>query len=385
MTQKAIRYRSIALRAGDDGALPTEFELFPSGVSPSTHDQVLVDKRAAELVMSRAARHGVDLMIDLNHYSLFAGPESDPSAADARGWFNLAVRDGAIWAVNVTWTEDGAARLRDRRQRYISPAYRCEEWDAEHEMPRLTEVINCALVAMPATHDAAPLVGRAGVLTGPLDRPGRTAYAPVRMSISDQVKAAVVAALEAGDVEAARAALAPAEPEAPAAEPTPAPEAEQAPAAEAPPEPAPEPAPEVQPEPAPAVDVASELRSITGAADDAGALARVRSLVQAAQAAEAAERRSLITSLVELGAETPATAWSNNAPVARLASESLADLRSRVAALRSRPAPSGAAPVAPPSVGEFDGLSDVAREAAMKITDPKHRAAFIAQRRSRSR
>jgi hypothetical protein len=376
-----VRYRGICIRAAEDGALPTEFELFPAGVSPSTNDTILVDERSAELVMSRAARHGVDHMIDLNHYSLRAGPDSDPTAADARGWFNLEIRSGAVWAVNVTWTEDGAARIRDRRQRYISPAYLCEEWDAEKEMPRLTEVLNCALVAMPATYGAQPLIGR-------LDGRGASGYAPRRMSL-DKLKAA----LEAGDVEAAKAALASVEaapsepaPDAPASEPEsapadapseePAPEVvAEAPAAE---EPAPAPAPEAQPS-----ALESELRSITGASDNAGALAVVRSLLTARDNAVAAERRSLIASLVELGAETPATAWRSNAPVERLASEPLESLRSRVASLRgARPT---APAVNPPATGEgaYSDLTDLERAEAEKIKDPEARSRFVAIRRER--
>lgn len=99
---------------------------------------------------------------------------------------------------------------------------------------------------------------------------------------------------------------------------------------------------------------------------------------------ETAERRSLVTALVELGAETPATAWKDNAPTARLASEPLSDMRERVAALRLRKPAAGYTP--PPAgagaVGE-DALEDFERADAAKIKDPDARARFVASRLAR--
>ena len=75
-------------------------------------------------------------------------------------------------------------------------------------------------------------------------------------------------------------------------------------------------------------------------------LAADRAKVDADRAAlEADERRALVTELVTLRAETPATAWERDAegnvpegdkrkPCARLMSESLESIRERVAALR---------------------------------------------------
>lgn len=104
-------------------------------------------------------------------------------------------------------------------------------------------------------------------------------------------------------------------------------------------------------------------------------------------ARETAERRSLVTELVALGAERPVTAWKDGAPVPRLAAEPLADLRVRVAALRAdrvaTPATSPA--VKPPTAagaGE-DALEDFERRDAAKIKDPEARARFVASRLAR--
>lgn len=100
--------------------------------------------------MAAFDRHGVDRMIDLEHLSL--DQESESFDPDARGWARLELRDGELWAVDVKWTEDGARRLAEKTQRFISPTFFFDD-DG-----RVTKILNIALTAMPATHDIAPLV-----------------------------------------------------------------------------------------------------------------------------------------------------------------------------------------------------------------------------------
>lgn len=138
--------------------MPTEFLLFSAGVNSTEKGTFTFDKRAAELVLAEHAKRGVDLMIDLEHDSLSTEAKLLRSdAADARGWFGLEVRpDGSLWAVNVTWAADGEARLRDKRQRYISPAFTTETDANGVERPK--RVVNAAICARPATFDTPALV-----------------------------------------------------------------------------------------------------------------------------------------------------------------------------------------------------------------------------------
>lgn len=151
--RRALRYLSRSIAA--DG-LPTEFKLFAPGWNDSTKGAVLFDERAAELVMTAYRTHGTDLMIDLEHQSLLSLEEAASAradACDARGWFSLDLRpDGSLWAVVNSWTPDGERRLREKSQRYISPAFLTDDTG------RVVELINCAIVAMPATHGAEALV-----------------------------------------------------------------------------------------------------------------------------------------------------------------------------------------------------------------------------------
>lgn len=159
MARRLHRARlALSVDLGDVGAetpLPTEFRLFTAGVSESWKGPALFDTQAAESVMAAAAQWGVDLSIDLEHRSIDPMAVALASdAADALGWFRLAVReDGSLWAVDVRWTAEGERRLRAKTQRYVSPYF---EIDAE--TTRVLRVFNCALTSQPATFGAEALV-----------------------------------------------------------------------------------------------------------------------------------------------------------------------------------------------------------------------------------
>lgn len=141
----------LALEVG--GAPPSEFRLFVAGWNETENGRFLFDEDAAASVMAAYEQWGVELAIDLDHAMLepFAPPE--PTARDARGWFRIELRAGDLWAVNVRWTADGAARLTERRQRYVSPAF-C----FDPESRRITKIVNCAITALPATHNTPALM-----------------------------------------------------------------------------------------------------------------------------------------------------------------------------------------------------------------------------------
>jgi phage I-like protein len=128
-----------------------EFRLFAAGWNDTEKGRYLFDDEAAKATMSAYQRHSVDRMIDLEHLSLDdENPNFDP---DARGWCKLELRNGELYAVDVRWTADGEARLREKRQRYISPAFAYNK-----ETKRVTKVLNIALTAMPATWGTSALI-----------------------------------------------------------------------------------------------------------------------------------------------------------------------------------------------------------------------------------
>lgn len=132
--------------------------MLKAGWNSTKKGRFLFDDEAAESVMSKYKEHGVDRSIDLEHMSLDTkAPNWDP---DARGWFKMELRDGDLWATDVRWTPDGAERLRSGKQRFISP---CFSFDKETH--RVSEVVNAAICAIPATMDAPALVA-ASLLLG---------------------------------------------------------------------------------------------------------------------------------------------------------------------------------------------------------------------------
>ncbi len=141
---------ALAITKSASGGAATEFRIWRRGTNPTSNGyDVLFDDAAARAVMAAYRAHGVDVMIDLEHLSLDdRSPNHDP---DARGWCHLELRNGELWAVNVRWTSDGARRLQERTQRYMSPAFALDDEN------RPTRVFNLALVAMPGTDATAPL------------------------------------------------------------------------------------------------------------------------------------------------------------------------------------------------------------------------------------
>lgn len=163
---------------------PTEFLIFSAGANDSTKGVAKFDDEAARLVLAEYAAQGNKCMVDLEHLSL------DPAArnyrSDALAWFGLEVREGALWAVDVKWTPEGAERLASRKQIYPSPAFYTDETG------RVVELVNVALTSLPATHNAPELIAANRIArTKPQTRNG----APMDPKLITEA----LDALEAGD------------------------------------------------------------------------------------------------------------------------------------------------------------------------------------------
>lgn len=133
--------------------LPTEFQLFPAGEFETTKGTFLFDAAAAESVMKRWQDWGNRYPVDYGHAMVDEKPVDPAESGKAAGWFDLQVRDGALWAVHVEWTPKGAEFLCQREYRHHSPAFKAEE-----KTRRITELVNTALTNLPATKGQQPLV-----------------------------------------------------------------------------------------------------------------------------------------------------------------------------------------------------------------------------------
>lgn len=321
-----IHARALTLSVSEGEEPPSEFRLFRYGVNASEKGEFLFDEVSAKSVMAAYNAQGVDVHIDLEHLAL--DPESKSFDPDARGWARLEVRNGELWAVNVTWNTDGERRLREKLQRYISPAFLVDD------SRRITKILNIALTGLPATHQTAALVA-----ANQLEK--------LSMMSPEMVKRALEA-IKAGDSDGAISALeellvAQASGEEPEIETEPAAETQEE-SGDALASVAEEPVPDEEKE---AMRSAlSTFCALTGRKSADEALSQVQTwskrfaeLQEREVTVELAARRDLIADLVKLGAELPATAWAGDAkdrvPCQRLASEPIDDLRSRVTVLRA--------------------------------------------------
>lgn len=352
---RPVRYSNlVALAAIVSGQpLPTEFRIFSVGWNDATNpaagpERVLFDARAAAAVMAVYAKHGVDVAIDLEHDSTSAEARVFRSdAADARGYCQLEVRAGELWAVGVDWSEDGEQRLRAKKQKYISPYFNIDK-DG-----RVVELISLALVAQPATDHASPIVAaRSSKMDPKLIGEALDALISGDTEKCADILKALVATAAGGETPPA--------------------------GGEAPPGDALGGAEAVPPE-----KPAAQAAAMATAAGEIAALrkaqsaleSQLKSLREERDGRELAERRVLVADLVRLSAETPATAWADKdkaIPCARLMAEPLAGLKDRVSALRvvnpARHDPT------PPSSGDAE-LTPVARAALAKMT-PEQQVAY---------
>lgn len=336
---------------------PTEFRLFVAGWNETEGGRFLFDAEAASATMSAYKTWGVDLAIDLEHQMLAEGIAPDPTAKDARGWCKLELRsDGSLWAVDVTWTPDGFARLTEKRQRYVSPAFGFDK-----ETRRVSQIVNVAITAMPATHNTPALVAasRKATLKG-IAMASTEGLTPKLVSAALEAVASKDAKGGLGVLQQILAALLGGSEEAPPSSSSPPDSSVGAP---------PDPAATASADPkkdtmAAAARVAIALTGKTDPGEAMAELARRSTVAVDLESREATlavdratlesgERRKLVGELVKLGVELPATAWGDDkgtVPCARLAAEPIADLRARVALLAAN-APSKRSTPTPPAGG----------------------------------
>lgn len=303
---------ALAIQFGDSGELPREFRLFVAGWNDTEKGRFLFDAEAAAAVKAAYEKWDVDRMIDLEHLSL--DKESVNYDPDARGWCKLEVReDGSLWATEVSWTPDGQARLTEKRQRYVSPAF-----NFDLETMRVTSVFNIAICAVPATHGTPALVAAsAGGNSMTVEE-----FLKVCKALGIETSTSIEDALAKIKGEPAKE-----EPEdAPASEPAAEVAAEVPVAAAAPAAPAEE---EKKDAVAAAAELAAALTTVarlSGKSDFVASLADIKTwhashlelesgrqkLAAERATLESAERRRLCVELVSLAGKAPSTVWADD-------------------------------------------------------------------------
>lgn len=309
---------------------PSEFRIFTSGEVDTVKGKFIFDALSAKQVMAEYRAHGIDLMVDYDHAAL-GGTGADPALASrAAGWFELEVRNGELWAVNVRWTPPAHEALSRKEWRFMSPAFEVRDG-------RIVSLMNVALTNLPATRRLEALMPASITALGvnAMD----PELAKKALDVVTQADGDAALALLA-DILAAAAGG-----EAPSSEPTDAPVEE--PVEELADPPAPAPAKDDEDKETVAASIASMLR-MTGATSMLNLSERVTKLVAleaeheknvAALAKERAtlelaKRKENAVTLTKLGAETPATTGLAKGKLCkRLLDEPLDEQNARVAAL----------------------------------------------------
>lgn len=144
-------FTELAIAQGSEP--PTEFRIFKAGENRTKKGVFLFEAQDARSLMAKVEEHGADYSIDYGHSMFSFISAGDPAEQNkAAGWFRAELRQGDLWAADVTWTPLATQKLKDREYRYTSPTFN------RTEDGHITELCNVALTNIPATNGLKPLV-----------------------------------------------------------------------------------------------------------------------------------------------------------------------------------------------------------------------------------
>ncbi|KFB93195.1 bacteriophage Mu I family protein, partial [Trabulsiella guamensis ATCC 49490] len=114
-----------------DDTLPEWLPMIPAGQFTGRDGRSWVNNQPDAVI--RASQTYPKLPFDIEHSTELKGPKGEE--APAYGWIDgYRVSDGVVEA-HVTWTDDGAEKLRSRKYLYYSPAFR---FTADGQVTRLS-------------------------------------------------------------------------------------------------------------------------------------------------------------------------------------------------------------------------------------------------------
>lgn len=134
---------------------PSEFRLFSKGINNYQKEgmadpgQITFDDKSSTELMRRFNNSGRDKMVIDYDHATFNDKIQDKIAA---GWFKPAIRDGELWATDVTWTPKAEQHLKNKELRFYSPTV---EFDDDG---RVIALRPCAITNDPALCNLRPLM-----------------------------------------------------------------------------------------------------------------------------------------------------------------------------------------------------------------------------------
>lgn len=190
------------------GKAPDRVKLFAYGETGTTKGTFFLSQDSSARVMTAQAEYGNDLVVDLDHRSLWGDTK-------AVGWFSCEVDGEGLWAgkplnflgepspTGVMWLAEGIALIESYQYRYISPVFWTEYDDQGREL--IVEVINFALTNMPATKNRTPLLNSRGATEESNSMSGNQTN--ITVTTKDELLAQVYALTGQTDADKAKAAL----------------------------------------------------------------------------------------------------------------------------------------------------------------------------------
>lgn len=157
----AIRPRVLVARRGGSGPAmlaaalpgkaPPEFQIFAPGINETDYGDFAFDSVSAAMVMQAyESDNKGPLKFDYNHGMTVPGATAEQGKM--AGTFVPEVRDGALWATKCDWTPEAQQRFEDGEYDNYSP-YFFWDWSDGDDAPRITKLVNCALVNLPGLHN----------------------------------------------------------------------------------------------------------------------------------------------------------------------------------------------------------------------------------------
>jgi phage I-like protein len=155
-----MRWRCAVL--AEIGTPPERVRLFKAGentalFSNGKRDTFVVDRDAAQAIMSARGERSQDVLVDYEHQSEGGSYASPDGTSPAAGWiksFEWIEGDG-LWAT-VDWTPAAAKMISAREYRYLSPVFTVDKGTK-----RAQRVFSVALTNTPALTDMRPIAANA--------------------------------------------------------------------------------------------------------------------------------------------------------------------------------------------------------------------------------
>ena len=153
-----VPYSLVANRIALAVEPPDRILLLPWGKVQTDKGELLVDSEGAEATIAAFTAHNVRLVVDYEHSTLGGKYANSTGKAKAAAWITALhhVEGEGLWA-DVEWTDEGAADVRSKAYRYLSPAVVVR--DEDH---RVIELHSVALTNKPAIVGMQPVVNKAG-------------------------------------------------------------------------------------------------------------------------------------------------------------------------------------------------------------------------------